>query len=327
MNGMPGAHHLGLNLHNILTRWDTSPFALVILAVVLVVGVWYVQSVWALSARGRSWSGLRTTSVPDRAGPRRPGAPVPGRHVHHGLLRGPHDPAPAADGHRPPAAGAGRADDPGAPDVGTPRPRCGCCASSTRGRFQWWSHPLPTAAVYYFSMFAFFLTSAVDVAMTHMWLMDVVNIAFLVAAMHFWWPIVGVDHIPHWPMGHGDEDGRPPDRGAHRVVPRPRPADLHPPGRLDVHGVLAPMRVRPSCGSGRKLFTFLALIPVFVQWLRVEGRRTARIDAELDAAYAAAGSDLTPVGPDGTGGGHPGLSAGRPGRPIAALSRPARTCR
>jgi uncharacterized membrane protein len=50
---------------------------------------------------------------------------------------------------------------------------------------------------------------------------------------------------------------------------------------------------------GAEVFTFLALIPVFVQWLRVEGRRTARIDAELDATYAAAGTNLTPVGPDG----------------------------
>jgi len=69
--------------------------------------------------------------------------------------------------------------------------------------FKWWSHPVPTAALYYFSMFAFFLTSAVNVAMTHMWLMDVVNVAFLAASMHFWWPIVGADPIPHWPMNHG----------------------------------------------------------------------------------------------------------------------------
>jgi hypothetical protein len=41
----------------------------------------------------------------------------------------------------------------------------------------------------------------------------------------------------------------------------------------------------------------LALIPVFVQWLRFEGRRTVRIDAELDASYAAAGSTITAVNP------------------------------
>jgi cytochrome c oxidase assembly factor CtaG len=51
---------------------------------------------------------------------------------------------------------------------------------------------------------------------------------------------------------------------------------------------------------GAEVFTFLALIPVFVQWLRFEGRRTARIDAELDAAYADAGTTLTVVSPDVT---------------------------
>jgi hypothetical protein len=46
------------------------------------------------------------------------------------------------------------------------------------------------------------------------------------------------------------------------------------------------------------MFTFLALIPVFIQWIRFEGRKTARIDAELDASYEAAGSALTPIRTD-----------------------------
>jgi len=55
MNAMPGAQHLGFTLHNVLTRWDTGPFALLVLATVVVIGAWYLQSVWALSARGCSW--------------------------------------------------------------------------------------------------------------------------------------------------------------------------------------------------------------------------------------------------------------------------------
>ena len=49
---------------------------------------------------------------------------------------------------------------------------------------------------------------------------------------------------------------------------------------------------------GAEAFTFLALIPIFIQWIRFEGRRTARIDAELDASYEAAGSALTPIRTD-----------------------------
>ena len=147
-------------------------------------------------------------------------------------------------------------------------------------------------------MFAFFLTSAVDVAMNHMWLMDVVNVVFLVAAMHFWWPIVGVDHIPHWPMSHGMKMvalliGVPIESFlALALLSTTRPA-------ASMYTVSSTHAGAAILWVGAEAFTFLALIPVFVQWLRVEGRRTARIDAELDAAYAAAGSSLTPVGPDG----------------------------
>ena len=163
--------------------------------------------------------------------------------------------------------------------------------------FKWWSHPIPTAAVYYVSMFAFFLTSAVDVAMNHMWLMDVVNVAFWVAAMHFWWPIVGIDLIPHWPMSHGMKMvslliGVPIESFlALALLASVRPA-------ASMYSLSSTHAGAGILWIGAEAFTFLALIPVFLQWLRFEGRRTARIDAELDAAYAAAGSELTPVGPD-----------------------------
>ncbi len=39
--------------------------------------------------------------------------------------------------------------------------------------------------------------------MHHMWLMDLINLAFLFASTLFWWPIVGLDPIPHWQMSHG----------------------------------------------------------------------------------------------------------------------------
>ena len=298
MIGTSGATRLGPSLHNVFTQWDSSPFALVTLAVVLVVAAWYVQSVWALSARGRSWSGMRTTSflcglvLVDLAFQ----SPVAtftmgyfeAHMIQHLLLMVTAPPLLAL----------------GAPMT---------LALQTSGRrtkvrllrvlnsraFRWWSHPLPTAAMYYLAMFAFFLTSAVQVAMTHMWLMDAVNVLFLVASMHFWWPIVGVDYIPHWPMGHGMKMvalliGVPIESFlALALLSTTRPvASMYTVG--STHAGAAILWV------GAEAFTFLALIPVFVQWLRVEGRRTARIDAELDAAYAAAGTTLTPVGPDGS---------------------------
>jgi cytochrome c oxidase assembly factor CtaG len=199
---MHGDHRLGVTLHNLLTQWNTGPFALLTLVTVLVAGVWYVQSAWALSAKGRTWSRWRTTSfltglvMIDLALQ----SPVStftmgyfeAHMVQHLLLMVTAPPLLAL----------------GAPMTlalqTSSRPVKVRLLRVLNSRpFRWWSHPVPSAAVYYVGMFVFFLTSALGLAMEHMWAMDLVNLAFLTASMHFWWPIVGVDYIPHWPMSHG----------------------------------------------------------------------------------------------------------------------------
>ena len=47
------------------------------------------------------------------------------------------------------------------------------------------------------------------------------------------------------------------------------------------------MESRVDLWVGAELFTFLALIPVFVQWVKFEERKSVRIDAQLDAESAA----------------------------------------
>ena len=299
MDGMPGPR-LGFTLHNVLTQWTVGPFALLVLATCVAAAVWYLQSVWALSAKGRSWSRRRTTAflvglVLIDLALQSPVATLTMSHfeahmVQHLLLMVMAPPLLAM----------------GAPMT---------LALQTSGRgtkvrllrvlnsraFKWWSHPVPTSVAYYVSMFAFFLTSAVNVAMVHMWVMDLVNIAFLVASMHFWWPIVGLDTNPHWPMGHGMKMvclliGVPIESFlALALLTASRPvASMYTVGSTHAGAVIL--------WGGAELFTFLALVPVFLQWQRVEGRRTARIDAELDATYAATGSTLTPIGPTGVSG-------------------------
>jgi hypothetical protein len=46
---------------------------------------------------------------------------------------------------------------------------------------------------------------------------------------------------------------------------------------------------------GAELFTVLALIPVFVQWVRFEERKGARYDAQLDAELAANAAQPIPI--------------------------------
>lgn len=47
---------------------------------------------------------------------------------------------------------------------------------------------------------------------------------------------------------------------------------------------------------GAELFTFLALIPIFFQWVGFEERKSARFDAQQDAEMTANGTRAFPVG-------------------------------
>lgn len=310
MSGMPGVHPVPFTLHNVLTHWDVSPFALFVLAVVLGLGVWYLQSVWALSARDRSWGAGRTVSflaglVSLDLALQSPVATMTMGYfqahvIQHLLLMLVAPPLLAM----------------GAPMT---------LALQTSGRttkirllrilnsrtFKVLSHPLPVWFLYYATMFAFFLTFALDFAMTHMWVMDLINIGFLFGATLFWWPVVGVDPIPHWKMSHGA-------RMVNLLIGVPIESFL----ALALLTSARPAAAMYSLSSthsgagilwvGAEVITFVALIPVFVQWVHSEERQTARLDAELDAERAASGQSdgPVPVAGDGAGGGKQGPPVG-----------------
>ena len=143
--------------------------------------------------------------------------------------------------------------------------------------------------LYYFSMFAFFLTFAINYAMEHMWVMDLVNVGFLFASTLFWWPLVGLDPVPHWQMSHGL-------RMVSLLIGVPIEAFLALALLSDSRPVASMYTLSSTHAGaailwvGAELFTFLALIPVFVQWVRSEERKTAREDARMDAELAASGA-------------------------------------
>ena len=277
---------MAFTMHNAVTQWEFTPFAVVVLVSVLAAGAWYLQAQWALSARGRRWSPRRTASfltglVAIDIALQSPVAAFTMEYfqahvVQHLLLMVIAPPLLAM----------------GAPMT---------LALQTSGRtgkirllkilnsrsFRALTHPLPVALVYYFSMFAFFLTFALNFSMTHMWVMDLVNVAFLVASAHFWWPIVGLDPIPHWKMSHGV-------RLTSLLIGVPVESFL----ALALLSTTRAVASMYSVGSthagagilwiGAELFTLMALIPVFLQWVRFEERKGARYDAQLDAELVAA---------------------------------------
>jgi putative membrane protein len=295
MLGMPGMRYVPLDSHTALTQWQFSPFPLLVLAAVVIIAVWYLRAQSDLAARGRRWSWKRTLSflaglVALDLALQSPVATFTmeffqAHVIQHLLLMVVAPPLLAM----------------GAPMT---------LALQTSGRdtkirllgilnsrpFRMVSHPVPVWFAYYFSMFAFFLTFALGFAMDHMWLMDLINLVFLFASTLFWWPIVGLDPIPHWPMSHGA-------KMANLLIGVPIESFLAL-ALLSTTSPAAPIYSLASTHAGAgilwvgaEFFTFLALIPVFVHWVRFEERKGARYDAQLDAEMAAAAE---PAGPAAT---------------------------
>ena len=284
MLGMPGMRYIPLDGHTAMSQWQFSPFPLLVLATVLVTGAWYLRARANLTARGRHWSGKRTVSflsglvLVDLALQ----SPVAtftmeffqAHVIQHLLLMVVAPPLLAMGAPMTLALQTSSRD--------TKVRLLGILNSRP---FQLVTHPVPVAFLYYFSMFAFFLTFALGFAMQHMWVMDLVNLAFLFASVHFWWPIVGLDPIPHWQMSHGA-------RMTSLLIGVPIESFL----ALALLSTTRPVASIYTLGSthagagilwiGAELFTFLALIPVFVQWVRMEERKGARYDAQLDAELA-----------------------------------------
>lgn len=300
---MPPMHHLPWSVHTALTAWQAGPFALSTAAVLILIGYWYLWADWQLAAKGRRWPRRRVVSfglglVAVDIAIQSPVATYTGTYfeahvVQHLLLMVVAPPLLAL----------------GAPSTLLLQ------TSSRRVKHAWLgvlrsrpfallTFPLVVWALYFGVMFGFFMTSLINTAMTHMWLMDVMNVVFLFGATLYWWPMVGLDPIVHWRMGYGARMvnvllGGPPEVILGLAI-------------LSAHAPIASMYSLSSTHAGGGLLwvsteaaTLLGFIPIFWQWVRADEREAKRADARADkvqagvvAALAAAGSDeemLTPA--------------------------------
>jgi putative membrane protein len=285
MHAMPSMSRVPLSAHNALTQWEFTPFALLVLVVVISAAVWYLRAEWAVGLRGRRWSRKRTVSflaglVAVDLALQSPVAVFTSDYfqahvIQHLLLMVVAPPLLAM----------------GAPmtlalQTSSRRTKVRLLGLLNSRAFRAVTHPVPVWILYYFSMFAFFLTFALNFAMLHMWVMDLVNVGFFLASTLFWWPIIAVDPIPHWQMGHGARlvsllIGVPVESFlALALLSATRPA-------ASMYTVASTHSGAAILWIGAELFTFLALIPVFIQWVRFEERKQARSDALMDAELAA----------------------------------------
>ena len=277
------------SLHGAMVDWQFSPFSLLVVALLIGAALWYLRADWRLAARGRRWGAKRTASfmcgllAVDLA-LQSPIATYTGTYfqahvVQHLLLMVVAPPLLAM----------------GAPmtlamQTSTRSTKSKLLAVLNSRPFQVLTHPVPVWFLYYFFMFAFFLTFVLGYAMSHMWVMDLINVAFLLAATLFWWPVVGLDPIPHWKLSHGA-------RMTNLFIGIPVESFLGL-ALLSSARPAAPMYSLASTHAGgallwigAELFTFAALLPIFIQWMRADERQARRYDARLEAAMAA---DRTP---------------------------------
>lgn len=276
-----------IDAHTLLTAWATTPFPFGVAAVCILVMGWYLIGVRSLARRGRRWPVNRTicfglgllmvelalgSSVATMA------AFTFTAHITQHLLLMVVAPPLLA--------------------LGAPMTLLLQC-SSRRAKtwllhglhsrlFDAISHPITVFFLYYLSMYAFFLSPALQYAMDHMWLMDLINLGFLGGATLFWWPMVGLDPIVRHMLSPSLKlinllIGVPVESflGIALLMDSTTVANMYTLGTTHAGGGLL--------WAGSEFATAIALVPMLVQWSRADERAARRIDARADA-----GQDITP---------------------------------
>jgi cytochrome c oxidase assembly factor CtaG len=298
MSSMGGMRRVDFSVHSALTAWQNGPFALLVLAGVIMAAYLYLRADWMLSARGRRWPWTRTAAflaglVAVDLALQSPVATFTGMYfqahvMQHLLLMVVAPPLLAL----------------GAPSTLLLQ------TARRRTKERWLrilrspvtaviTHPITVWFLYFGIMFAFFLSSLINLAMHHMALMDLLNLLFLFGGTLYWWPMVGLDPIVHWRMGHGARMvnillGGPPEVILGLAI-------------LSMRVPIASMYSLSSTHAGGALLwistefvVIAAFMPIFWQWMRSDERAAGRFDARASQP-AAAGQVPLPAPPTEAG--------------------------
>lgn len=267
---------VAFTLHNALTQWAASPFAIFVVAVLVLLAYLYLLGDWRLASKGRRWPHRRTAAflgglVAVDLALQSPVATFTGSYfeahvVQHLLLMVVAPPLLAL----------------GAPST------LFLQTASRNNKVRWLSvlrsrpfaaltHPITVWGLYFGFMFVFFLSPLIDFAMLHMALMDVINLVFLLGGCCYWWPMVGLDPIVHWKMGYGAR--------MLNVLVGAAPETFLGIAIMSQQTPIASMYSLSSTHAGggmlwasTELATVIGFIPIFLQWMRSDERAAARAD-------------------------------------------------
>ena len=175
-------------------------------------------------------------------------------------------------------------------------------------------HPIVAFLLYAILIPVTHLTNLYNLTLTNDLMHDTEHLAFVVVGYLFWRPVVGIEPSRHpliIPMRLVYLFFAVPIDTFTGVALVSTGHELFP-YYLTFHRGWGPSLVDDLHIGGTIMWVFgdslmgLAMVPVVMQWFRDEDRRTAVLDAELDAELARqAAADAHQGGPPGTGGGRP----------------------
>jgi len=287
---------LHFTVHNTFLEWQMSAFPLAVLAVLVLLAVWYLHADWALALRGRRWHGTRTAAflsglVAIDLAFQSPVASYTTTYfqahvLQHLLLMVVAPPLLAL----------------GAPSTlllqtASRKTKERWLSVLHSGPFAVISHPLSAWGLYFGTMVIFFTTPLINVAMNHMALMDAINVVFLFGGTLYWWPMIGIDPIVRWKMDYGA-------RMLNILLGSAVEAFLGVAILADAKPVASMYSLSSTHSGGALLWvstefvSLAAFLPIFLQWMHSEERAGVRADAKLDRdqaeSLAVAGAERTP---------------------------------
>ncbi len=184
-----------IDLHTLVRYWLISPFTCAVVAVLLLGAFWYVQAAGDAREQGEPWPILRTVAffsglVAVELAVQSSVAMLPyisfPMHVVQSLLLV-MVAAPLLVLGTPVQL---------ALETSSPRIQGRLFGALQSPPMRLMAHPAVSFFLLYLGLLAYFLTAALAASMRHVWLLNLVNLGFLLVALLFWWAILAADATP-----------------------------------------------------------------------------------------------------------------------------------